>query len=383
MNAISTGAPPFSEPHVAPNQLAYIQDVLETGRLDGNGRYTEQATAFLRGVTGAHSILLTPSCTHALEMSALALDLEPGDEVVVPAFSYAPTASAFALRGARLVYADCHPDTLNVRADHIEAAVTERTKAIAVLHYAGVPCDMAPILAVAERHGLSVVEDSAQALGSTYRGRPAGGFGRFGALSFHATKNVHCAKGGALLVNDPEDVERARTIQDRGTDRHRLFQGLVKEYQWVDLGSSYMLNELSAALLAAQLETFDQVQARRHRYWRAYDEELADWAGRHGVKTPHVPPGTTHSAHVYYLVLPTEEARDALLDHLASRQVTATVHYRALHDSPAGRRFGRIAPHGCQVAAALPRRLARLPLHSGMTPEYQRRVIDAVMSFTP
>lgn len=346
MNEMLTEAPPFTEPHVAPHQLAYIQDALERGGLDGNGRYTEQATAFLRRATDAYSAFLTPSCTHALEMSAIALGLEPGDEVIVPAFSYAPTACAFALRGARLVYIDCSPDTLNIRADHIEGAITERTKAVVVLHYAGVPCDMATILAVAEKYGLSVVEDSAQALGSGYHGRPTGGFGRFAALSFHATKNVHCAKGGALLVNNPDDAEQARTIQDRGTDRHRLFRGLVKEYQWVDLGSSYMLNELLAAMLAAQLETFDEVQARRHRHWRTYEEELEDWARRHEVKTPYVPPNTTHSAHVYYLVLPSEEAKTALLDRLAHKRITAAVHYLALHDSPAGHRFGRCGPQG-------------------------------------
>jgi len=383
MNEMLAQAPPFTEPHVAPNQWAYIRDALKQGKLDGNGPYTQRAAAFIRRVTEASAVLLTPSCTHALEMSAIALDLEPGDEVIVPAFSYAPTASAFALRGARLVFVDCHADTLNVRADHIEAAITDRTRAIVVLHYAGVPCEMTPILEVARRHGLAVVEDSAQAFGSTYRGRPTGSFGRFAALSFHATKNVHCAKGGALLVNDPADLDRARVIQDRGTDRYLYFQGLVDEYQWVDLGSSYILNEVLAALLAAQLETFDEVQARRHRHWRTYDTALPEWAAQHGVQTPHVPPHTTHSAHVYYLILPTEKAKTALLDHLARRNLTATIHYLALHDTPAGRRFGRCGPLGCEVAADLPRRLIRLPMHAGMDPNYQLRVIDAITAFVP
>lgn len=383
MTEVLTQAPPFTEPHVAPNQWAYLRDALERGRLDGNGPYTDRATAILRRITDAAAVLLTPSCTHALEMSAIALDLRPGDEVIVPAFAYAPTASAFALRGARLVFVDCDPDTLNVRADHIEAAITDRTRAVVVLHYAGVPCEMTPILALAQRHGLAVVEDSAQALGSTYHGRPTGGFGRFAALSFHATKNIHCAKGGALLVNDPDDLERAKVIQDRGTDRHRYFRGLVTEYQWVDLGSSYMLNELLAALLAAQLETFDEVQARRHRHWRTYDAALPDWAARNGIRTPHVPPYSTHSAHLYYLVLPTERAKQALLDSLARQCLTATIHYLALHDTPAGRRFGRCGPLGCEVAADLPRRLIRLPMHAGMEPDHQLRVIDAIRAFTP
>lgn len=383
MNELTTPALPFTEPHVAPNQWDYLRDALASGKLDGNGPYTEQATAFLRQVTGARAALLTPSCTHALEMTALALDLAPGDEMIVPAFSYAPTASAFALRGARLVYVDSDPDTLNLRPDHLEDAITERTKGVVVLHYAGVPCEMGPIRAIAQRRGIAVVEDAAQALGSTYHRQPAGGFGRFAALSFHATKNVHSVKGGALLLNDPTDLDRARVIQDRGTDRYRYFQGLVKDYQWVDLGSSYMLNEVLAALLAAQLETFDQVQTRRHRHWRTYHHTLTDWATRHGVGLPVIPDGVAHSAHLYYLVLPTESAKVALLEHLTHRGVTATPHYLALHDSPAGRRFGRVGPHGCAVAADRPRRLVRLPMHAGMTEDHQRRVLDAVTSFAP
>ncbi|MCE7000420.1 dTDP-4-amino-4,6-dideoxygalactose transaminase [Saccharothrix sp. S26] len=379
----SAAQPPFTEPHVAPRQWEYVRDALEQGALDGNGPYSRQAAAVVRRVTAAAEVLLTPSCTHALELSAIALDLEPGDEVIVPAFSYAPTAAAFALRGARLVFVDSHPDTLNVRADHIEAAVTDRTKAIVVLHYAGVPCEMDPIMDIARRHGLAVVEDSAQAFGSRYRGRPTGSFGRFAALSFHATKNVHCAKGGALLVNEPSDLDRAKTIQDRGTDRHLYFRGLVEEYQWVDLGSSYLLNEVLAALLAAQLETFDDVQARRARFWDGYDATLPEWAREHGVRTPHVPAHTTHSAHLYYLVLPTQDAKAGLLRHLADRGLTAAIHYLALHDSPAGRRFGREGPGGCAVAGDLPRRLVRLPMHAGMSDDYHRRVIDAITGFHP
>jgi dTDP-4-amino-4,6-dideoxygalactose transaminase len=383
MTAVSTELPAFTEPHVAPRQWDYLRDALEHGKLDGNGKYTARATEVLRGVTGAYDALLTPSCTDALEMAALALDLQPGDEVIVPAFAYAPTATAFALRGTRLVFVDCHPDTLNIRADHLADAITERTKAIVVLHYAGVPCEMSAILAVAAEHGLAVVEDAAQALGSTYHGRPAGSFGRFAALSFHATKNVHCAKGGALLLNEPSDLERAKSIQDRGTDRPQYFQGLVDEYKWVELGSSYLLNELLAALLAAQLETFDAVQARRHEFWRTYDTALPAWAAEHGVRTPRVPPHTTHSAHVYYLVLPTEEAKTALLNHLARHHVTAAIHYLALHDTPAGRRYGSRGPRGCAVAADLPRRLIRLPMHASMSRDHQRRVIDAITTFTP
>jgi dTDP-4-amino-4,6-dideoxygalactose transaminase len=387
MSDVLTGGrrtpPPFTEPWVAPRQWEYVRDALESGKLDGNGPYTRRAGAAIGRVTAATDVLLTPSCTAALEMSAIALDLQPGDEVIVPAFAYAPTASAFALRGARLVFVDSRPDTLNVREDHLAAAITERTKAIVVLHYAGVPCEMDAILAVAGAHGIPVVEDAAQAFGSTHRGRPAGSFGRFAALSFHATKNVHSAKGGALLANDPADADRARTIQDRGTDRWKYFQGLVSEYQWVDLGSSYMLNEMQAALLAAQLETFGEVQARRHAWWDAYDAALPAWAARHGAQTPHLPAHSTHSAHVYWLVLPTEEAKGGLLEHLARRNLTATIHYLALHDTPAGRRYGRVGPDGCEVAADLPRRLVRLPMHAGMDPGYQLDVTEAITSFRP
>lgn len=386
MSDVLTGVgrvPPFTEPWVAPRQWKYIRDALESGDLDGGGPYTQRAIEVIRRVTAASEVLLTPSCTAALEMSAIALDLQPGDEVIVPAFSYAPTASAFALRGARLVFVDARPDTLNVREDHIAGAITPRTKAIVVLHYAGVPCEMDSILAVAKAHGLPVVEDSAQAFGSTYRGRPTGGFGRFAALSFHATKNVHSVKGGALLANDPADSERIRVIQDRGTDRYRYFQGLVSEYQWVDLGSSYMLNELLAALLAAQLETFGEVQSRRHRWYDAYHSVLPGWAAEHGAQTPHLPGHTTHSAHVYWLVLPTEDAKRGLLTHLRRRNLTATIHYLALHDTPAGRRYGRVGPDGCAVAADVPRRLIRLPMHAGMDPAYQLDVLDGITSFRP
>lgn len=376
-------APPFTEPHVAPRQWDYVRDALESGALDGNGPYTRRAAAVVGEITGAADVLLTPSCTAALEMTGLLLDLGPGDEVIVPAFGYAPTAAAFALRGARPVFVDCRTDTLNLREDQLEHAVTARTRAIVVLHYAGVPCEMDVVLDVARRHGLDVVEDAAQAFGSTYRGRPTGSFGRFAALSFHATKNVHSAKGGALLLNDPADADRARTVQDRGTDRHRYFRGEVPEYRWVDLGSSYVLTEVLAALLAAQLETFDAVQARRHATWDTYHAGLAEWADAHGVATPVVPGHITHSAHLYHLVLPTERARAGLLAHLTGRGLTATVHYGALHDTPAGRRYGRTGPDGCATAADLPRCLVRLPMHTGMAPGHPERIVEAITAFRP
>ncbi|XTZ15308.1 dTDP-4-amino-4,6-dideoxygalactose transaminase [Micromonospora echinospora] len=377
----ATGTVPFHVPHTAGRQFEYMRSALESGDLDGNGVYSARAAERIQQLTGAGHVLLTPSCTAALEIAALLLDLAPGDEVVMPSFTFAPTASAFVLRGAVPVFVDCHPDTLNLDEKALQEAITPRTRAIVAVHYAGVACEMDEIQRIAEAHGIPVVEDSAHGLGASYRGRPLGGIGALAAQSFHATKNVHSAKGGALLVNDADLVDRATIIRDRGTNRHQYFLGQVDKYRWVDLGSSYILPELLAALLAAQLEEFDTVQRRRREVWYRYHEGLAEWAAAQRVLRPVVPADRVHSAHLYHLVLPEPEDRAAFLDHLRARGVNATFHFVPLHTSPAGVRYGRTASGGCPVTEHVAERLVRLPLHTELTPAQVEQVIDAVVSF--
>ncbi|MGY1456691.1 dTDP-4-amino-4,6-dideoxygalactose transaminase [Streptomyces sp. SS8] len=372
---------PFHVPHTADRQYTYLRRVLDSGDLDGNGPFSTRATELLSRLTGSRHVLLTPSCTHALEIAALLMDLAPGDEVVMPSFTFAPTASAFALRGAVPVFVDCRPDTLNMDESSLESAITERTRAIVAVHYAGVACEMREILRIAGAHGIPVIEDNAHGLGASYHGRPLGGLGLLAAQSFHATKNVHCGKGGALLVNDDALVDRATIVRDRGTNRHQYFLGQVDKYRWVDLGSSYILPEILAALLAAQLEEFDTVQKRRHAVWDTYHDGLADWAPEQGVALPTVPEGRTHSAHLYHLVLPSEADRAALLRHLAERGVQATFHFQPLHTSPAGARHGRSAPGGCPVTERIADRLVRLPLYDGLSDAQAEQVVDALLSF--
>lgn len=377
----ATTTVPFHVPHTARRQAEYMSSALVSGDLDGNGDYSARASESIQRITGAGQVLLTPSCTAALEIAALLLDLAPGDEVVMPSFTFAPTASAFALRGAVPVFVDCHPDTLNLDEKALEDAITERTRAIIAVHYAGVACEMDEIMRIAERHGIPVIEDNAHGLGASYRDRPLGSIGRLAAQSFHATKNVHSAKGGALLVNDDSMVDRATIIRDRGTNRHQYFLGQVDKYRWVDLGSSYILPELLAALLAAQLEEHDTVQRKRSAVWYRYHEGLAEWAGHQRVQLPVVPADRNHSAHLYHLVLPEPADRAAFLKHLRARGVTATIHFVPLHSSPAGQRYGRTVPGGCPITEHVADRLVRLPLHTGLTPVQVEQVVDAVVSF--
>ncbi|SEG83607.1 dTDP-4-amino-4,6-dideoxygalactose transaminase [Thermomonospora echinospora] len=374
---------PFYIPHLTGREETYLREAFETGQLDSDGTFTERAVALLRRLTGTPHALLTPSCTHALEIAALALDLQPGDEVIVPSWTFAPTASAFALRGAVPVFVDCRPDTLNLDERRLEEAVSERTRAILVMHYAGVACAMDEITAIAGRHGLPIVEDNAHGLAGAYRGRALGTFGIMAAHSFHATKNIQCSKGGALFVNDPALYERTVLIRDRGTNRYQYFRGEVDKYRWVDLGSSYLLSEPLAAFLTAQLEELPRIQRRRREIWAAYHERLAGWAGRTGVVRPTVPPGCEQPAHIYYLVLPGPDSQQALLAHLAEHGVKATPHFQPLHSSPAGLRYGRTAPGSCPVTEWVADRLIRLPLYADMTDSQVDRVVDALTSFQP
>jgi dTDP-4-amino-4,6-dideoxygalactose transaminase len=372
---------PFNRAYLTGREVGYLQESTASGLLSGDGPFTQRANALVTKLTGALASLLTTSCTHALEMSGLLLDLEPGDEVILPSFTFVSTANAYALRGAVPVFVDCRPDTLNLDESLLEAAITDRTKAIVVVHYAGVACEMDTINAIAERHGLVVIEDNAHGLGGRYNGRPLGSLGSMATQSFHVTKNVQCGEGGALVLNDAALVERAEIIREKGTNRSQFFRGMVDKYRWVDIGSSYLPSDLLAAVLTGQLEEFDEIQAQRHAVWSAYDERLADWAADQRVVRPTVPDGCEHPAHMYYLLMPDLAHQQGFLAHLREHGVLGTFHYVPLHSAPAGEKYGRVAPGGCPVTEEMSARLVRLPLFAGMTDSELDLVVDAVRSF--
>jgi dTDP-4-amino-4,6-dideoxygalactose transaminase len=355
----------FNKPFLTGRELQLIQEAAAEGHLSGDGRFTRQCHAWLEARTGCAKALLTHSCTAALEMAALLLDLEPGDEVIMPSFTFVSTANAFVLRGAVPVFVDIRPDTLNLDEALIEAAITPRTRAICVVHYAGVACEMDPILDIAARHGLAVVEDAAQGVLSSYKGRPLGSIGALGALSFHETKNVISGEGGALLVNDPALVERAEIIREKGTNRSKFFRGQVDKYTWVDVGSSYLPSEILAAFLSAQLDEADSISQRRIDLWNRYHA----WAAKHEaagrLRRPVVPDHCVHNAHMYYLLLRDLEDRTAFIARLKQAGVGAVFHYVPLHSSPAGMRYGRAAG-ALPVTDSTTDRLVRMPLWVGL-----------------
>jgi len=365
---------PFNWPYLTGKEVRYIEEAHATGQLAGDGPFTKRCHAWLEERSGCRKALLTHSCTAALEMAALLLDLEPGDEVIMPSFTFVSTANAFALRGAVPVFVDIRDDTLNLDERLIEAAITPRTRAIVPVHYAGVACDMDAILAIAARHRLKVVEDAAQGVMATYKGRALGSIGDLGALSFHETKNLISGEGGALLVNDPGMAQRAEIIREKGTDRSRFARGEVDKYTWQDLGSSFLPGELVAAFLWGQLGEAETITQRRMACWNRYQELLAPLEGKGILRRPIVPAGCVHSAHLYYVLLGPEVDRHAILEELRRHGVGAVFHYVPLHSSPAGRRFARA--HGSlDVTQSVARRLIRLPLWVGLTPSQQERVV--------
>jgi dTDP-4-amino-4,6-dideoxygalactose transaminase len=370
---------PFNRPYTTGRETALMVDAVARGHLSGDGHYTKQASSLLAHVTGVKDVLLTTSCTHALEMTAMLLDLQPGDEVIMPSFTFVSCANAFALRGAVPVFVDIRADTYNIDETLIEAAVTSRTRAIVVVHYAGVACEMTAILDLAERHGLIVVEDAAHALGATYKGRALGSFGQLATLSFHETKNIHCGEGGALLISDPTLVERSEVIREKGTNRSRFFRGQVDKYTWVDIGSSYLPSDLLAAFLTAQLECFDDIQAQRLAVWNSYASDLSSWAKRQGFTLPMISDDVTHPAHLFGVLAPDLRSRQALISHMAAVQVSAVFHYVPLHSSPVGRRYA--ADLVLPVTDAVSERLVRMPLFAGLSPPELDRVLSAVTSF--
>lgn len=334
----------------------------------------------LERILGAHKVLLTTSCTDALEMSALLSGVGPADEVIAPAFTFVSTINAFVLRGARPIFADIRPDTLNLDEERIESLITKRTRVVLPVHYAGIGCEMGRILEIASRHDLMVIEDNAHGLFGSYRGRPLGTFGAMSALSFHETKNVTCGEGGALVINDPAYVERAEIVRSKGTDRGRFSRGEVDKYTWVDIGSSYLPSDLLAAFLYAQLEARDTIQRRRAAIWERYREALGPWASRLGARLPVVPAHCEQAFHMFYVLLPTPGQRDALITHLKHREILAVFHYQPLHLSAMGRRYGGTAG-SCPVTEDISERLVRLPFYTGMTDMELDTVIEAVLDF--
>ncbi len=371
---------PFNRPSLTGNELRYIQESVDSGRISGDGVFTEKCRRLLEELLSAPRVLLTTSCTTALEIAALLLDLGPGDEVIMPSFTFVSTANAFVLRGARPVFVDIRPDTLNLDERLLPSLVTPRTRAIVPVHYAGVGCEMDAILAVASRHGLAVVEDNAHGLFGTYRGRPLGSFGGLAAQSFHETKNISCGEGGALVINDERYAERAEILREKGTNRSRLFRGQVDKYTWVDVGSSSLPSDILAAFLYAQLEARGSIQARRRRIWECYARELPGWAGAHGIGLPSVPAHCEQPYHLFYLVTASLEQRTRLIAHLRQRGILAVFHYLPLHLSEMGQRLGG-KPGDCPVTEDLSDRVLRLPFYNDLGEEERAYVVDSLRAF--
>lgn len=371
---------PFNRSSLRGRELEYIFQTVTTGQIAGDQTFSKKCQTLLEQTLGVKHALVTTSCTHALEMAALLLDLQPGDEVIVPSFTFVSTINAFVLHGAKPVFCDVRADTLNLDETKLESLITPRTRAIVPVHYAGVACEMDAILQTAARRTIAVVEDNAHGLFGKYKGRWLGTLGCLAAQSFHETKNITCGEGGALLLNDERLIERAEIIREKGTNRSKFFRGQVDKYSWVDVGSSYLMSDVLAAFLFGQLEVWQEVQNKRQRIWQAYHEQLAEWCRANDVRQPVVPAHCSQAWHMYYLLLPSLQVRTALIAHLKARGILAVFHYLPLHESAMGRRFGG-RKGDCPVTERVSERLLRLPFYNSLTETEQSQVVDAVRSF--
>jgi dTDP-4-amino-4,6-dideoxygalactose transaminase len=369
---------PFNRPSFVGHERRYMEEALALGQVSGDGEFTRRCSTLLQEQLGTPAALLTTSCTHALELAAILLDVAPGDEVIVPDFTFVSTANAFVLRGARPVFADIRSDTLNLDERQLERLIGPRTRAIVPVHYAGVGCAMDVILDLGRSRGIAVVEDNAHGLFGTWRGKPLGTLGELGTLSFHETKNFSCGEGGALLVNDERLIARAEVVREKGTNRKRFFRGEVDKYTWVDIGSSYLPSDLLAAYLFGQLEQKEKVLAARRRIYERYHEGLRDWATDRGISLPVIPPDCASSYHMFFLVLPSLESRTRLIESLKSKGILAVFHYLPLHLSEMGRRWGG-RPGDCPVSESVSDRLLRLPFYTSLSEADQERVIETIL----
>jgi dTDP-4-amino-4,6-dideoxygalactose transaminase len=370
---------PFNRPFFSGREFEFIQQAVANSQISGDGIFTRKCHALLENALGVSKVLLTTSCTHALEMAALLLDIKPGDEVIIPSFTFVSAANAFVLRGARPVFIDIRPDTLNLDESQLERLITPLTKAIVVVHYAGVGCDMDTIMPIAWRHGIPVVEDNAHGLFGKYRGKYLGTFGCLATQSFHETKNFTCGEGGALIVNDSRYLDRAEIIREKGTNRSSFFRGQVDKYSWLDLGSSYLPSDLLAAFLYAQLEARDQIQNKRRRVWHYYHDHLRKLADRFEVQLPFVPDHCEQPYHMFYLILPTLEQRQALITRLNAQDIGCVFHYLPLHLSEMAQKLK--SGGDCPVAEEVSDRLVRLPFYGSLTEAEQSQVVAALYEF--
>lgn len=373
---------PFNRPFASGKEFEYIQEAIKNMELSGDGAFTKKCHALLEEILGIPKALLTTSCTHALEMAALLLDIKPGDEVIVPSFTFVSTINAFVLRGATPVFCDIRPDTLNLDETKLEQLITEHTKAIVPVHYAGVACEMDAILEIAGRHGIAVVEDNAHGLFGKYKGKYLGTLGCMATQSFHETKNFTCGEGGALLINDSQYIDRAEIIREKGTNRSRFYRGQIDKYSWVDIGSSYLPSGILASYLYAQLQIRDQIQAKRKQVWEYYYEHLQDWASEHGVRLPIVPDHCEQAYHMFYVLMPSLSDRQALINHLKAQEIYSVFHYLPLHLSEVGRKLGG-KEGDCPVTEDVSDRLLRLPFYNDMTEAEQAKVVAEIKNFQP
>ncbi len=370
----------FNVPPYTGKEMEYIKQAVENQKICGDGEFTKKCNEWIEKKTGTPKCLLTTSCTHATELAALLADIQPGDEVIMPAYTFVSTADAFVLRGATVVFVDIRPDTMNIDETKIEEAITEKTKAIVPVHYAGVSCEMDTIMDIAKRHNLMVIEDAAQGILSTYKGKQLGTIGEFGCYSFHETKNYSMGEGGALLIQKEDKIEDAEIIREKGTNRSRFFRGQIDKYTWVNYGSSYLPSDMNAAYLYAQLEMADVIFDDRMRSWNQYYETLKPLAEAGKIEVPVVPEECTHNAHMFYIKAKDLEERTALISFLKEKDILSVFHYIPLHTAPAGQKFGRF--HGEDVYTTKEsERLARLPLYYGLKPEQVSYICDCVKEF--